>query len=128
MRSIHIPGVKHVAPIPVASRVGPVIYSSGIGGVDAATGQTPDDAQQQAVHAFRNMRAAVEAGGGSMTDVVRVTFYVKDDKYRALLNPLWLEYFPDEDDRPARHVTVDEHLRGTMLVQLEFMAVCADGR
>ena len=52
-----------------------------------------------------------------------------DDAYRGDVNREWLSMFPDEDDRPARHI-VRTDLRRGMLVQCEFVAVlgdCTDG-
>ena len=40
-RSIHVEGVEHVAPIPMGAVVGNMLFSSAIGGIDPATGETP---------------------------------------------------------------------------------------
>jgi 2-iminobutanoate/2-iminopropanoate deaminase len=47
---------------------------------------------------------------------------LKDLSYRDAVNKPWLEMFPDENDRPARHATQAD-LPGGMLVQLEIIAV-----
>ena len=41
---------------------------------------------------------------------------------RSEVNRYWLEWFPDAEDRPARHITVQD-LAGGMLVQLQLVAV-----
>jgi 2-iminobutanoate/2-iminopropanoate deaminase len=122
-RSIEIPGVAHgAAPIPMGARVGNMLYSSGIPGVDAATGKLGIDAADQARCAFDNMRALLDAGEARLQDVVRMTVYIKDNSAREHVNAHWLACFPDPHDRPARHTLVYD-LPGGMLLQLEVVAV-----
>lgn len=122
-RSLEVPGVSHgAAPIPLGARVGNVLYSSGIPGVDPETGRLPPDATAQAGFAFRNMRALLEAGGATLEDVVRMTVYLKDSAAREQVNAHWLECFPDPHDRPARHTLMYDLQQG-MLLQLEVVAV-----
>ena len=56
---------------------------------------------------------------------MRITVFVKDNSQREAINAEWLKCFPDPHDRPARHTQVAD-LPGTMLVQLEAMAVIQD--
>lgn len=122
-RSLEVAGVSHgAAPIPLGARVGSTIYSSGIPGIDPATGQLAQDAAGQARFAFQNMRAMLEAGGATPDDVVRITVYLKDNAAREHVNAQWVECFPDPHDRPARHSLVYD-LQGGMLLQLEVVAV-----
>ena len=46
-RSIEVPGVKHVNPIPAACRRGPFVVSGAIGGADPETGKVPEDLDAQ---------------------------------------------------------------------------------
>lgn len=122
-RSIEVPGVSHgKAPIPMGARVGNIIYSSAIAGKDPATNQLPADPDDQPRLAFANMATLLERGGASLEDVVRVTVLLKDDSLRDAINTEWLRYFPDPEDRPARHVSPTELQHG-MLLQLEVVAV-----
>ncbi len=121
-RSIDIPGVAHTAPIPMGCRVGNMVFSSGIMGGDPATGEIPDDAQRQAELAFQNLRTFLDVAGAKPEHVGRITVYVKDNKYREFINAPWLEMFPDEHSRPARHA-VETNLARNMLIQLEVIAV-----
>ena len=60
--------------------------------------------------------------GATLSDVVRMTVYLKDSSARQHVNTHWLECFPDPHDRPARHsLTYD--LQSGMLLQLEIEAV-----
>lgn len=125
-RSIEVPGLAHgSAPIPMGARVGNVMYSSGIAGVDVATGKLAPDAAAQARCAFANMRALLDNAGATLLDVVRMTVYVKDNSAREPVNAEWIACFPDPHDRPARHTLVYELQHG-MLLQLEVVAVIQD--
>jgi 2-iminobutanoate/2-iminopropanoate deaminase len=122
-RSLEIPGVNHGgAPLPMGARVGNTLYSSGIPGVDPATGKVADGAAAQARHAFANLRALLAAGGAALEDVVRLTVYLKEPSARDAVNAEWLGCFPDEHDRPARHTLIYDLQHG-MLLQLEVVAV-----
>ena len=121
-RSIHIDPVRHAAPIPMAAKVGNLLMTSGILGADPATGEMAEGPEAQARFCFENMRRILSAAGGSLGDVVHVTVFVKDHSYRQAVNVPWLELFPDENDRPARH-TLKAELPGTLEVQLEVVAV-----
>lgn len=125
-QSIEVKGLSHGgAPIPLGCRVGPILATSGVGGVDRATGAMPADAATQAVNCFANLEAILEAGGLDMGDVVKVTVFVADEAHRAAVNNPWLAHFPDEHKRPARHALVMP-LRAGMLIQLEALAVAKD--
>ena len=108
--SFDIPNVKHNAPIPMASRIGNMLYTSGIMGGDPDTGQMPSTLEEQAKNCFRNLQTVLDTAGFSSSDVLKVTVYIKSQANRQLVNPPWLEMFPDPEDRPARHQTVVETL------------------
>lgn len=120
--AIYIPGLTHKNPIPAACRVGNMLYSGGIHGVDPETGTMPEGLDRQAAHMFRHMQAIVEAAGGSLEDIIKVTVWLRDRSHRPLINIPWLEMFPDPKTRPARH-TMNGVLDGEMQVQCDFIAV-----
>ena len=122
-RSIHVDGVKHGAPIPMGARVGNMIFSSGIMGTDPATGKVPEDLESQCVFAFANMKTMVENAGGKVEGIGTIKVYMKDRSQREAVNRPWLEMFPDEDDRPARHAIEYDAFPPGVLVQLEIVAV-----
>ncbi len=122
-QTIHIPGVAHNAPIPFGARVDNVVYSSGIQGINADNGELSEDVYEQARQCFRNLRTFLEHAGATTDDVVRITCYLQDLADRPALNGPWLEMFPDEDDRPARHTSQYNPPPGGMKVQIEVIAV-----
>jgi len=119
---IEIEGLSHGAPIPLGTRIGNIVYSSGISGKDPVTGDMPDDPEKQAEILFKNIRTFMEKAGGTHDHIIRMTLFLKNDKHREAINKEWLKMFPDEHDRPARHaLTLD--LRGKFLFQIELVAV-----
>ena len=124
--SFDITGASHGnTPIPAGTRVGNILFSSGIKGGDPATGKLPADAAEQVRFAFLNMDALLAAAGASPGDVGRVTVFLTDLALREYVNREWLARFPDPKDRPSRHTLVEE-LRGGMQIQLEIVAVLQD--
>lgn len=120
-RSIVVPGLEHGSnPIPAACRRGPLLATGGVRGVDRESGVLPADAGEQVRHAFANLRTVIEAGGGTVEDIVHVTVFAAAD-VRAAVNEEWIKMFPDADSRPARHL-LRQDLPGGMLVQLEALA------
>ena len=122
-RSIEIEGFSHGAqPIPAASRVGPLMMTGGVYGLDPATGKIPDDVCEQAALMFRNLGRILQAAGGGFDDVARMTVYVKVPEARAAVNAEWVKAFPDPASRPARHTLQNDGLPANMLVQCDATA------
>jgi len=121
-RVIEIPGLSHRAPIPMGAAIGNIVFSSAISGRDPETNALPGDPDKQAEVLFRNISSFMERAGGTTDDIVRMTVYLKEERYRESINKEWLKMFPDEKDRPARHaIRVD--VRGEVLFQIEIIAV-----
>ncbi len=51
------------------------------------------DAEAQAVQCFENVKAVVEAAGGTMADLVRVNMYVTERPFREAVNTVRARYF-----------------------------------
>jgi 2-iminobutanoate/2-iminopropanoate deaminase len=120
--SFDLEGISHTVPIPFGTRVGDMLFSSGIMGVDQSTGSLAEGLSAQVRFAFANMERLLKKAGGDLGDVGHVRVLVSKEGNRAAVNEEWLRAFPDAHDRPARH-TVVSALRGGMLVQLEIIAV-----
>lgn len=119
-RSIEVEGFSHGAqPIPAASRVGPLVMTGGVYGLDPATGKIPDDVAEQARLMFMNLERILVAAGGTLGDIARMTVYVKAPEARPAVNAEWLKAFPDPASRPARHTLQNDGLPANMLVQCD---------
>jgi 2-iminobutanoate/2-iminopropanoate deaminase len=123
-KSIRIDSYSHgKTPIPAASRIGPFIASGNIGGFDVARGGYAADAAEQTRQMFENLRDIVTAAGATLDDVLKMTVYVRDDSYRALLDMEWLKAFPDRDTQPARQTILHKDLPAGRLISCDILAV-----
>ena len=103
-KSITWPGFKHENPIPNASMIGNILMSSIISGRDPETGKAPPEAEAQIANIFKQIKLGVEAAGGTVDDIIKVNFWVRDPAVgRKMLNGEWTKMFPNEASRPARH-------------------------
>lgn len=103
-QGIYLEGMGHRSPISTAARVGPLLISGLIRGRDLETNEMPDDPDKQGELLMENIKKVMEAAGGSMDDIVKIRVYVQEREVRERLNPAWEAAFPDEVNRPARHV------------------------
>lgn len=123
-----IPGVDHGgAPIPMAARVGNSFHTSGIMGRDPATNTLPKDGRKQIEFLFANAKTLLEIADIASDQVVYVEVLLADNALRGAINEEWTAWFPNPNDRPARHTTVRE-LPGGMVAQLQVRAVTEDER
>jgi len=118
--------LRHGAPIPQASVVGNLLASGGISPIDPETGAVPEGTDEQVAVAFANVRRVLAAAGGTVGDIVKCTVFVQDKAIRPVVNKYWVEMFPDEASRPARHTLLADLQAGTQL-QLEILAVLGQG-
>ena len=123
-KSIEIEGVHHSAPIPMGARIDNIVWSSAIQGMDPTTGVVPDDGIAQVGFAFQNLDSFLKEAGVTYDDVIRLTVNLSEPSLRTEVNRYWLELYPDEHNRPARHA-LNVTLNNNMLVQLEVIAVAA---
>jgi len=124
-KSIYVAGFSHKNPIPNACRIGNLLVSGVISGVDPATGEVPEAIEAQCANMFAHMKSTIEAAGGTIDDIIKMTVYLKDRSQRQPVNVEWLKMFPDEKSRPARHAQ-QANLEGKSLVQCDFMAVIGE--
>ncbi|MES2940746.1 MAG: RidA family protein [Pseudomonadota bacterium] len=81
-----------------AVRTGELVWISGQIARNAAgelVGQ--GDIRAQAVQVFENIKAAVEAAGGTMADVVSTTTYITERPQREVVTEIRHGYFPGPD-------------------------------
>jgi enamine deaminase RidA (YjgF/YER057c/UK114 family) len=81
----------------------------------------------QARQIMKNLKAMVEAGGGTLADVVKVTFFLTDVRYRADLVPIREEFFGPK--LPASTlITTPALAHPDYLLEIEALAFVPAGR
>ncbi|OGG52124.1 MAG: hypothetical protein A3F84_05630 [Candidatus Handelsmanbacteria bacterium RIFCSPLOWO2_12_FULL_64_10] len=80
---------------------GDTLYVSAVGPVDPATGQVVGTTiEEQAARAIQNIEAIVQAAGGTLNDVVKVTAFLSDLAHFEKFNEVYRKYF--KPPYPAR--------------------------
>jgi 2-iminobutanoate/2-iminopropanoate deaminase len=80
------------------------------------------DFAAQARAVFRALQAQVEAGGGTLDDIVKMNTYLTDIRYREELVPIRAEFFGPRT-RAATQVAVSALGRPEWLIEVEAIAV-----
>ncbi len=83
----------------------------------------PGDAEAQARQTWKNIQTVVEAAGGKITDVVRVTTYVVDLADVEAIHSVRREFFPNGDYPTATVVQVAKLGLPGLLLETEPFAI-----
>ena len=113
-----------VRPNPILSpgvRVGDFIWTAGQVGQDPATGKIEGGIKEQTRQTLENLQAVLEAGGASLTSVLKVNIYLTDIDDRPAVNEVYAEFFPS--DPPGRTAIGGVQFAPGTLVEIEAVAV-----
>jgi 2-iminobutanoate/2-iminopropanoate deaminase len=77
-----------------------LVFVSGQGGVDPATGRIADDIERQTAQCLKNVQAILEAAGSGLPQVLRCGVFLLDMREFAKMNGVYARAFGDH--RPAR--------------------------
>ena len=105
-------------PFVQAIKVGNQLFMSGFRGMDPRTNKVPKgDFRAEARQVFENIKAVVEAAGGTMENILATTVYVRDMyRHRPVINELYEEYFGD--NFPTRTIVEISRLNGDDNVEI----------
>jgi 2-iminobutanoate/2-iminopropanoate deaminase len=112
-----------IGPYAQANRVGDLLYTSGQIPLDPATGEIAGAGiEEQTARALDNLKAVVEAGGGSMAGVIKTTVFLKDMGDFAKMNEVYARYFTG-GTLPSRSAVAVAALPKGALVEIEAVAL-----
>ncbi len=114
---------KASMPFPQAVRCGDTLYICSVGYRPDGTLEGPD-VTSQTMRTLENIKALVEAAGGTLKDVAKVTPYITDRADFAAMNAVFWRYFPED---PPHRATVIVGL-ATEGLKVEIDAVAYLGR
>jgi enamine deaminase RidA (YjgF/YER057c/UK114 family) len=102
-----------------------ILYLSGQVAYDDNGGVAhPGDFKAQARAALQAVKAQVEAGGGTMANIVKVNTYLTDIRHRADYGPIREEFFGKNKKMPASTlVAVTALAQPEFLIEIEAIAV-----
>ena len=81
-----------IGPYSQATRGAANLFTSGQLGIDPVSGELPEDFTEQARQAFENLKAIIEAAGGSMSNVMKITIFLTDMTNFPAVNAVMQEY------------------------------------
>lgn len=114
--------VKPVAPYSQATLAGNTLFIAGTVATNPQ-GQIvgKGDIKAQTRQTLENIKALIEAAGGTLRDVTRTTVYITDFLNYAEMNEVYKTYFPA--DPPARATIRADLVSSDFLVEIEATAV-----
>ena len=110
-----------IGPYSQGITAGNLIITSGQLPLDPATGSFPEGIKEQTKQSLTNCKAVLEAGGASMSDVVKTTVFLKDMNDFGDMNEIYATFFTGEC--PARSAVQVARLPKDALVEIECIAV-----
>ena len=110
-----------VGPYSPGMRFDRLVFVSGQGGVDPATGVVADDVEEQTAQCLRNVATILEAAGSSLQHVLRCGVFLIDMNEFARMNAAYARAFGAH--RPARTTVEVRGLPGVGLrVEIDAVA------
>ena len=106
-----------IGPYSQAVRAGETVYLSGQIGLDPTSGRLVEGIDAQIERVFLNLRAVVDAAGGSFDHVVRVTVYLTDLAHFSKVNDVMARHF--SEPYPARAAVGVASLPRDALVEID---------
>lgn len=118
---------KAIGPYSQAIRAGGFLFVSGQIALDPETGAVLDgDVAAQTERLMTSATAILEAGGASLSTVVKTTVYLTDMAHFAPMNEVYGRFF--EIDPPARSTVAVAGLPRNVLVEIDFVAIATSER
>jgi 2-iminobutanoate/2-iminopropanoate deaminase len=112
---------RAIGPYAQAVRAGDWLYCAGQIGLDPATGEMCSaDVAEQTRRVILNLKAVIEAAGGTLANVVKTTVYLHELRHYPQVNEIYAEYF--SADPPARAAVQVEALPREALVEIDAVA------
>lgn len=122
-RSVVIPegGAKPIGPYSPGIRAGGYLFASGTTGVDPAAGKLVDGGvEAETRQALTNLSKTLQAGGSSLSQVVKTTVFMVDLGHFNEMNQVYAGFFSHEP--PARSTIQVVALPGGATVEIEAIA------
>jgi len=116
---------KAIGPYSQAVKAGNLVFTSGQLPINPATGEVSGDMSAQTRQALENLKAIIEAAGGTLNDVVKATVFITDLRGFAAMNAVYSQYFSSRP--PARSTVEVSGLAKSALVEIEAVAMIGSG-
>jgi 2-iminobutanoate/2-iminopropanoate deaminase len=109
-----------IGPYSQAIEVNGMVYTSGIIGVDPATGTPAEGIEAQADRAMTSLENILKEAGSGIDKVVKTTVFIKDMNDFAKVNEVYARHF--KEPYPARSCVEVARLPKDLLIEIEAVA------
>ena len=110
-------------PYSQAIKMGPLLFVSGQIPLDPAGNKVAGGAGKETERCLENLKAVIEAAGGTLQHVVKTTVFMTDMGDFKFMNQMYERYFPENP--PARSTVQVLKLPKDVHVEIEAIAVIA---
>jgi 2-iminobutanoate/2-iminopropanoate deaminase len=118
---------RAIGPYSQGVRTGGLIFTSGQIALDPETQQVVTGGiAEQTERVFANLKAILEAGGSSFSQVVKATVFLKNFDDFAAMNAVYAEHLAAGGSQPPARTTVEvSRLPKDVLIEIELVALVA---
>jgi 2-iminobutanoate/2-iminopropanoate deaminase len=110
-----------LGPYSQGIRTGNMLFISGQGPIDPKTGKmSTEDIQTQTRQTLQNVKAIVEASGFSLSDLVKVSIFLKNSSDFQKMNEVYATFFPNNP--PTRTTVQAGFVASGMLIEIDAIA------
>lgn len=105
--------------------LGNMVLTSGQIPVNPQTGDVPANIADQTRQSLDNVKAVIEASGLKVSDIVKMTIFVKDLNYFSTINEVYGQFFDEHEvtHYPARSCVEVARLPKDVGIEIEAIAV-----
>lgn len=112
-----------IGPYSQAVKAGQFLFCSGQIPINPLTKEIVEGGiEEQTKMALENLKAVIEAGGSSLSNVVKTTVFLKNMNDFAIMNKIYSQYF--KENPPARAAIEVARLPKNVLVEIEAIVYC----
>lgn len=112
---------KAIGPYSQGIRAGNLVFTSGQLPINPETGELVSDIREATKQSLENVKAILAAACAAMSDIVKVTVFLRDMNDFAAMNEIYAAYFPDNP--PARSAVQVARLPKDAVVEIEVIAI-----
>lgn len=115
-----------IGPYSLGVRTGPLVFTAGQVSVDSERNIVGvGDIRAQTEQTLKNLSAVLERCGATLSDVVKVTIWLRDFDDYAGMNEVYSRWFSEPE--PVRACVRADLVQPELLVEIEASAVIGDG-
>jgi 2-iminobutanoate/2-iminopropanoate deaminase len=109
-----------MGPYSQGIKAGSFLFIAGQGPADPKTGKMAADIETQTRQALQNVKAIIEASGLSLSDVVKVSIFLKNGSDFQKMNEVYRTFF--QSNPPTRTTIEAKFVAPNMLIEIDAIA------